>query len=157
MNKLRDDEVRRLVSYLRPFVSDEELARIEDILRSDEGAEYLLTDALLAYFPLVVIELRSDEKVWRVRVLPHAHLRMVQRGISTNDIEDLIIRFVKTCQVRGEPIIEDYYGIIGRTQRHSLVTLRVAAEEIGEQAGQVRVITVHWGRGRAQEETVVHV
>jgi hypothetical protein len=157
MSKLRDDEVRRLVSHLRLLVSDEELANIEDILRSDEGAEYVLTDALLIYFPLVSIELRIDERPWRARVLPHAHLRMVQRGISTHDIEDLLIRFVKTCQVRGEPIIEDYYGIIGRIERHRLVTLRVAVEEISERGGQVRVITVHWGRGRAEEGTVVRV
>jgi hypothetical protein len=157
MKKLRDDEVRRLVSYLRPLVSDEELARIEDILRSDEGAEYLLTDALLVYFPLVSLELGIDERSWQVRILPHAHLRMVQRGVSTHDMEDLLIRFVKTCQMRGELIIEDYHGIVGRTPRHASVTLRVAVEEISEQAGRVRVITVHGGRGWSAAETVVHV
>ena len=33
--KLRDDEVRRLIAYLRPLVSEDELKAIEDQLRSD--------------------------------------------------------------------------------------------------------------------------
>jgi hypothetical protein len=70
MNKLRDDEVRRLVSHLRPLVSAEELARIEDILRSDEGPDYLLTDALLAYFLLLNIELKIDDVYGRCAFFP---------------------------------------------------------------------------------------
>jgi hypothetical protein len=157
MKNLRDDEVRRLVSHLRSLVSEEELAKIEDTLRSDEGAEYLLTDTLLSYFPSVVFEMRIDESTWRVRILPHAHLRMVQRGISTQEIEDLLIGFVRTSQVHDELITEDYYGIVGHIQHHRLVTLRVAVEETSQPSGQVRVITVFLGRGGSTEGTVVHV
>lgn len=117
----------------------------------------MLTDALLAYFLLLNIELKIDDSIWQVRILPHAHLRMVQHGISTHDIEDLVTRFAKTCKVRGEPIIEDYYGITGRTQRHHLVTLRVAVEEITAQTGRVRVITVYLGSGWTEEGMIVRV
>lgn len=48
---LRDDEVRRLIAYLRRHVAPERLAEIENSLRSEEAEDVLRTPAILAFFP----------------------------------------------------------------------------------------------------------
>ena len=83
MASLRDDEVRRLLKYLRRRVDDDErLAEIEQELRSEFGEDLLREPDLLTYFPEIRDEFVAGGALWRLRFIPHAHLRMVQRGLN---------------------------------------------------------------------------
>jgi hypothetical protein len=79
---------------------------------------------LLAYFPELSDEMTAGDVLWRLRVIPHAHLRMVQRGFNLKAILSLFSRFVEACAARGQLIAPGPYTIFGRpTPRTALTTL----------------------------------
>lgn len=148
MNRLRDDEIRRLLSHVRSQVSSEHLAEIEDILRSEDGPRYLDSPALLLYFPAVEFTISIDETVWTLRILSHAHLRMVHRGISQGDLAFLFEQLVRGSQARGEPVIVGAYKVTGRTRRRRRITIRAGIDLIESTTPVARVVTVLIGKAR---------
>jgi aminoglycoside/choline kinase family phosphotransferase len=47
---LKDIEVRRIISYLSKILEEQELAEIEDILRSEDGVEVIREPDFLQFF-----------------------------------------------------------------------------------------------------------
>ena len=98
MARRRDDEVRRLLAYLRRRIGDPAaLSEIEGELRGEYGTEYLREPGVLAYFPALEEEVTSAGGRWRLRVIPHARLRMVQRGVSLPTVVGVFERFLERC------------------------------------------------------------
>ena len=65
MPSLRDDEIRRLLKFLRGKTQDaEKLAFIEDELRGDFGSEFLREPEILSYFSDETILIPEAETVW---------------------------------------------------------------------------------------------
>lgn len=96
MAKISDAEVRRLLSYLKRFIDEEKLAEIEDELRGDYAEEFLREPDLLQYFPELLLEITAGNKNWKLRVIPHAHLRMVQRAIKLADLSTFFRSFIES-------------------------------------------------------------
>ena len=87
MGRLRTEEVRRLWRYLSERLEDpERLAEIEDALRDEDAEEFLREPDLLTYFPEQTVEIAAAGAKWQLRIIPHALLRMVQRGISQTSV-----------------------------------------------------------------------
>jgi hypothetical protein len=152
MASLRDDEVRRLLKHLRRRVDDEErLAEIEQELRSEFGQEFLREPDLLTYFPELSGEFIAASTRWKLRVIPHAHLRMVQRGIGQGEVSAVFRRFVETYTVTGQVVVEGHYSIIGRPKpRATAVTVRADVNYVANESGQAHVVTVYVGRGDSE-------
>lgn len=94
----------------RQQIKDETLlAGIEDTLRGDEAQEYLREPEILAYFPEVAEDFDAGGLRWRLRVIPHARLRSVQRGIFTPSIVELFRCFVEFNQQQGAVITVGSY------------------------------------------------
>jgi hypothetical protein len=90
MGRLRTEEVRRLLRYLSERVGNpEQLAEIEDALRDEDAEEFLREPDLLTYFPEQTVEIAAAGAKWQLRIIPHALLRMVQRGISQIGVAEL--------------------------------------------------------------------
>jgi len=159
MPALRDDEVQRLLAYLRRHISDQdELAGVEDTLRSDEAQEYLREPELLAYFPELTRQLHSGGTRWKLRIIPHARLRMVQRGFSSGVVVKLFVRFVAYCVEREMIITRGAYTIFGRLDpRARSATLRVDVDEINEQSGKAHVVTITVGRLNDDEDMTINL
>lgn len=85
---LTEAEIRRLLSRLR-FLPQERLAEIEDRLRSREGPVYVgsASSELLQFFGEYWMRLMAANQIWILRVLSHAHVRMIQRGIQPAHLE----------------------------------------------------------------------
>lgn len=151
MARLPLDEVRRLVSYLRAQVADpDRLIEIEGELQGEEAEEFLREPELLAYFPMLTEEITVVGLQWRLRVIPHAHLRMVQRGIKTATVVSLFSRFVEMCIAEGQPVAIGKYTIRERaTPRGSGIALRVDVDVVESASGQAHVVTVFMGRSSA--------
>lgn len=152
MSRLRDAEIRRLISYLRQHLGDESsLAGIEDMLRGEEAQEYLREPEILAYFPEVAEDFDVGEMRWRLRVIPHARLRSVQRGISTLSIVGLFRRFVEWSQQQGAIIAVGTYAISGRIPSHKgRVTLRADVDEITQGEATAHIVTIVIGATEAE-------
>lgn len=102
MSRLDQAEARRLLSYLRNRVADiETLAHIEDELRGEYADEFLREPELLAWFPPLHEEIEINGAIWLLRVIPHAHLRMVQRGIKIETLLNIFQRFVQFHAASG--------------------------------------------------------
>jgi len=144
MSRLRDDEIRRLISYLRQQTSDESrLAEIEDILRSDEAQDYLRELEILAYFPPIEETFRISSVQWNLRIIPHAHLRIVQRGIPVPTLASLFRRFVELSNQQGVAITAGNYSVTARLAPHKRrVTVRFDVDQVTEKAGMAHVVTV---------------
>jgi hypothetical protein len=157
MGRLRNEEVRRLLRHLRQHISDSErLAEIEDELRGEYAEEFLREPEILVYFPELNAEVVTAGVLWRLRVIPHAHLRMVQRAINLHGIESLFSRFIEACAASGRVIIAGPYTISGRpTPRSPVATLRVDVDMVAEMSGQAHVVTVFVGRSDAAESIEV--
>ncbi len=147
MSCARDDEIRRLVSHLRRQISDESiLAEIEDTLRSDESAEFLREPEILDYFPELTEDLDAGGMRWRLRVIPHAHLRSVQRGISIRVVTSLFRRFVEFSNQQAVSITIGNYSVTARpAPRERRVTIRFDIDEVSEAEGAAHVVTVVFG------------
>jgi hypothetical protein len=153
MGRLRNEEVRRLLRYLRQHIADaNHLDEIEDELRGEYGEEFLREPEILVYFPELNAEVLTAGVSWRLRVIPHAHLRMVQRGINLHGIESLFSRFIEICTAKGRAITTGPYTIFGRpAPRAQMTTLRIDVDMVVDMSGQAHVVTVFVGRGGAAE------
>jgi len=90
MAYLRDEEIRRLLSYLTEKIQNKEkLAEIEDELKSEFGAEFLREPEIITFFSEQNIELNFDETNWNLRIISYTLLQMTQRGISLNSVSEL--------------------------------------------------------------------
>src|SRR5947209_4794398 len=114
MGSLRDDEVRRLLKHLNRCVDDDErIAEIEEELRGEFGQEFLREPDLLIYFPELSDKFIAANVQWTLRVIPHAHLRMVQRGLKQVEISALFRRFIESYAADGQVITTGPYSIWG--------------------------------------------
>lgn len=149
---LRDDEIRRLLAYLKRQISDsEQLAEIEDELESEFGAEFLREPEILSVFPEQKIEVEFTDVVWTLRVIPYTSLRMIQRGFSLESIIGLFQKFLEFCKANDETITIGAYTIFGKPfPRTPLITLRIDIDEIKETHGKAHTVTVFAGRGNAE-------
>jgi|SRR5437870_1627473 len=107
MARLRTEEVRRLMNYLSQQIRDpKRLAEIEDALRDEYAEEFLREPELLVYFPEHTAEIFASGANWRLRIIPHALLRMVQRATSITARRDRLaltfsastLRLLTSCQ-----------------------------------------------------------
>lgn len=130
--RLREDEIRRLLAYLRGQIEDAEtLLQIEDELRGENAAEFLREPEVLDYFQSLDSNFAAGKIEWKLRVIPHAHLRIVQRGIGLPEIINLFVRFVEFCQDSNEIIHVGAYQIKGKPYNGTKVlTLRVDVDRI---------------------------
>src|SRR6266566_2715034 len=132
MARLRTEEVRRLMNYLSQQIRDpKRLAELEDALRDEYAEEFLREPDLLVYFPEHTAEIFASGANWRLRIIPHALLRMVQRGITRNVVKNLFLRFVESCSAGPHIITTGPYTIFGRVQpRGKLITLRADVDVV---------------------------
>lgn len=149
MASLRDDEVRRLLKHLRRRVNDDErLAEIEQELRGEFGEEFLREPDLLIHFPELSVEFIVADMRWNLRVIPHAHLRMVQRGLKQAEVSALFRRFVETYSADGQVLTAGPYSIWGQPKpRAARITVRADVDSVTDENGQAHVVTVYVGRG----------
>lgn len=154
MSRLRDEEIRRLVAHLRRQIHDEALiAEYEDILRSDEAEEFLREPELLAYFPVITEALDVSSVQWELRIIPHAHLRSVQRGIPIPTITSSFRRFVEFSNQQAAAITIGNYSVTARpAPRERKVTIRFEVSQISESEGAAHVVTVVIGTTRIDSE-----
>src|SRR2546423_10570609 len=105
MARLRTEEVRRLMNYLSQQIRDpKRFAELEDALRDEYAEEFLREPDLLVYFPEQTVEIVVTGAKWQLRIISHALLRMVQRGISQTSVAKLFRRFVEFYST-GEQVI----------------------------------------------------
>jgi len=124
MGRLRTEEVRRLLRFLSERVGNpKQLAEIEEALRDEDAEEFLREPDLLTYFPEQTVEIAATGAEWQLRIIPHALLRMVQRGISQTSVAELFRRFVEFYSTSEQVIVTGPYTIFGRTSG-KLITLR---------------------------------
>jgi hypothetical protein len=149
MGSLRREEVRRLLKYLRERIDDQDqLAQIEDELSGEFAEEFIREPEILAFFPQLSDEFFVSTTRWELRVIPHAHLRMIQRGMKLSDVSGLFRRFLESSSVAGEVIIVGGYVISGRPRaRAARMTLRVDVDSVTDEIGQSHVVTMYLGRG----------
>ena|SRR2546422_7112397 len=159
MSRLDQAEARRLLSYLRNQIADIEiLARIEDELRDEYAEEFLREPELLAWFPPLQEEIEINGMIWLLRVISHAHLRMVQRGIKMGRLLNLFQRFVQFHAASGALITIGPYSIFERARpREATITLRFDVDLIYDEGGQAHVVTVFIGRGHSGLETEIEL
>jgi hypothetical protein len=154
MGHLRDDEVRLLLAHLRRHVGEgERLAEIEDLLRSDEADEYVRGPELFEFFPQVDEELSIRGERWLLRIIPHAHLRMVQRGLSLRSAAEAFRGYMEYCYAENQVISTGPVKIIDtRARRSAPVTWRLDVDEVEDDGGRSHVVTVVIGRTAADED-----
>lgn len=158
MPRISDAEVRRLLSYLKAKVDDESLAVIEDELRGDEAEEYLREPDLLEFFPELSLQISAADKNWNLRIISHAHLRMVQRGVKSEDISDLFRAFAELQKTKEEEIFVGHYALFGRLQtRRIFITLRIDIDKMHNETGEGHVVTIYIGRGNTENSTEVDI
>ncbi len=152
---LRDDEIRRVLAHLRKQIFDsEQLAEIEDELKSEFGTEILREPEILSYFPEQEIENNFTETIWNLRIISYTSMRMVQRGIDIESITDLFNKFLKFCDENEEIITVGAYSIFGRPNPQSpKLTLRLDIDEITDKQGKAHTVTIFVGRGNTENIT----
>lgn len=151
MAKISDAEVRRLLSYLKQYIDAENLAGIEDELRGDYADDYLRDEDLLKFFPELNEEIFLAQKKWKLRVIQHAHLRMIQRGIKLSDVVIFFRSFVESSSAKDEAIFIGHYALHGYLkQRKLFITLRVDIDTIAGITGEGHIVTVYMGRGNTE-------
>ena len=157
MGSLSDAEVRRLLRYLRQHIQEaDRLAELEDELRGEYAAEYLREPDILVHFPELNEEINTADTLWRLRIIPHAHLRMVQRGITLTGILSLFSRFIGACAASGQVITVGPYTIFGRpTPRSAVATMRLDVDMVTDAKGQAHVVTILIGHSDPGETTKV--
>src|SRR5690348_8502657 len=114
MGLLRREEVRRLLKYLRERIEDpNKLAEFEGELSGEFAEEFIREPEILSFFPQITEEFVVGQTRWKLRVIEHAHLRMVQRGIKLSAISALFLRFLESASTCGEVITVGGYVIYG--------------------------------------------
>jgi hypothetical protein len=154
---LRREEVRRLLKYLRERIEDQhQLAQIEDELSGEFAEEFIREPDILALFPQLTDEFVVASTRWELRVIPHAHLRMIQRGIRLLDVSGLIRLFLETHSATGQVVTVGGHIISGRPKgRSRRVTVRVDVDSVTDVLGQSHVVTVYFGRGDSENMTLI--
>ena len=156
MAKISDAEVRRLLSYLKQNIDDENIGEIEDELRGDYAEEFLRDEDLLPYFPELFEELLVAGGKWKLRIIPHAHLRMVQRGVKINSVCAFFRSFVELYSANEQSIAVGNYALYGRIKsQNQFVTIRIDLDTIADVEGAGHVVTVYVGRGNNEGITEV--
>jgi hypothetical protein len=148
MGLLRREEVRRLLKYLRERIEDQDqLAQIEDELSGEFAEELIREPEILAFFPQLSDEFFVSTTRWKLRIIPHAHLRMIQRGVKLSDVSGLFRRFLESSLAAGEVVIVGGYVISGRPKaRAARITVRVDIDSVNDEFGQGHVVTIYLGR-----------
>jgi hypothetical protein len=157
MSVLRDDEIRRLLKFLREKIEDaEKLAFIEDELRSDFGAEFLREPEILNYFPTEIVSISNQTENWKLKIIPYTKMRMIQRGIKREEIANLFARFLKQCESENEIVTVGAYTIFGKSDiSNSQITLRIDIDNIEE--NKAHTVTVFIGQGDTTKTTEVNL
>ncbi|MGH9947057.1 MAG: hypothetical protein ACRD6X_07665 [Pyrinomonadaceae bacterium] len=152
MAYLRDEEIRRLLSYFRDRIQAvDKLSALEDELTDEFGAEYLREPQILSYFSEQKIEIDFNKTKWVLRIIPYTSLRLIQRGIKVEMVKNLFLRFLEYCESNNEVIIPGAYSIFGRpTSQTPLMTLRMDVDEIDETSGKAHTVTIFVGRGNME-------
>jgi hypothetical protein len=156
MGFLRNEEVRRLLKHLRERIDDPgRLAQIEDELSGEFAEEFIREQELLAFFPQLSDEFVASNTRWKLRVIPHAHLRMVQRGMRLSDVSVMFRRFLERYAAASEVVTVGGYIISGRPKARSpRITLRVDIDSVSDEFGQCHVVTIYLGRGDTEGTTM---
>ena len=148
---LKDNEIRRLLSYLRAQINDENLlATIEDEMRGEYGEEIIREPELLRYFPLSVAEIRIAGTIWHLKIIPYTALRMTQRGINREQVTALFTRFVEFCNGVNETISVGAYTIFSKS-----LTLRIDVDTVSDIGGEAHTVTVFFGKGNVEQTIVI--
>ncbi len=157
MGFLRNEEVRRLLKHLRERIDDPgRLAQIEDELSGEFAEEFIREPELLAFFPQLIDEFVVSDARWKLRVIPHAHLRMVQRGMKLSDMSGMFRRFLETYAAAREVVTVGGCVISGRPKpRAPRITLRVDVDSVSDEFGQCHVVTIYLGPGDSETMTRV--
>jgi hypothetical protein len=159
MGLLRREEVLRLLKYLRERIEDpDQLAQIEDELSGEFAEEFIREPEILAFFPQLSDEFFVAATRWKLRVIPHAHLRMIQRGMRLSDVSGLFRRFIETFSAVGEEVIVGGYVISGRPKaRMARITVRADVDTVDDESGQAHVVTIYLGRGQTEDTTEINL
>jgi hypothetical protein len=157
MGFLRNEEVRRLSKYLRERIEDpDRLAQIENELSGEYAEEFLREPDLLVYFPELFDEIVATAWHWRLRVIRHAHLRMVQRGIKLPEVSAMFRRSLEVCAADAEVVTVGPYSIIGRPKsRAARITVRADVDTVDDESGQAHVVTIYLGWGQTEGTTEI--
>lgn len=157
MGLLRREEVRRLLKYLREQIEDQnQLAQIEDELSGEFAEEFIREPEILALFPQLSDEFVVAATRWKLRVIPHAHLRMIQRGMKLSDVSGLFRLFLETFSAASEVVTVGGYIIRGRPKARAVrITLRVDVDSVTDEFGQSHVVTIYLGRGDSENMTLI--
>ena len=157
MALLRREEALRLLNYLRERIDNpNQLAQIEDELSGEFAQELLREPEILAFFPELTDEFVVATTRWKLRIISHAHLRMVQRGIRSSEIAALFRRFLETSLAAEEVVTVGRYVIIGRPEaRAAKLSFRVDIDSVTDELGQSHVVTVFMGRGDSENMTLI--
>lgn len=156
MAKISDAEVRRLLSHLKQYVDNEKLAEIENELRDDYAEEFLREPDLLEFFLELTDVFSSEGRKWKLRIIPHAHMRMIQRGVKMGDVSSFFRSFLELYNTNEQSIFVGHYAFYGRIKRNNvLVTIRVDVDLINDIEGFAHTVTVHLGRGNNEGMTEV--
>lgn len=144
MSSLRDAEVRRLLAHLRQYIQGaEHIAGVEDELRDEFAEEFLREPDLLIYFPELIEKFIIAGMEWELRIIPHAHLRIIQRGISSVVVSALFTRFIEEYVASGQVISIGHYSIVGKaTPRAVTVTVRADVDVVADEKGQAHIVTI---------------
>lgn len=159
MSALRDDEIRRLLKFLRGQIQDSaKLAFIEDELRSDFGAEFLREPEILSYFRAETISISNLSEIWKLKIIAYTQMRMTQRGIKIGEIINLFERFLKFCETENQIISVGAYTIFGKSNiSGSLITLRIDVDKAEETENEAHTVTVFIGRGDLTQTTEINL
>lgn len=157
MGLLRREEVRRLLRYLHERIEDQDqLAQIEDELSGEFAEEFIREPEILAWFPQLSDEFVVGTTTWKLRVIPHAHLRIIQRGMKFSDVSALFRLFLETFSAASEVVTVGGYIISGRPRARAMrITVRVDVDSITDEFGQSHVVTVYLGRGDSENMTLI--
>lgn len=153
MAKLENAEIKRIISFLRLQIQDnEQLAEIEDELRSDFGTEFLREPEILKFFSTKILELEIYESVWYLRIISYTRMRMIQRAIKEDTVISLFTNFVRHFIDNQQLISIGGYSIYGRPQKNeSALTLRIDIDDVGETENRAHTVTVFIGKGDMTE------
>lgn len=146
MAKLKNEDIRRFINFLKKNTDEEIISAIEEELK---GEDFIREPEFLSYFSTSLIEIEN----WRLKIIPYTAMRMIQRGIKMNAIVDIFKQFLEHCRLNEEVITIGAYTILSKTEK-KIVTLRIDVDKITDKEGEAHTVTVFIGYGNA-ENTVL--
>jgi hypothetical protein len=142
MAELKDEEIRRFISFLKDIVNEEVLSAIEGELRNEDREDFIREPEFLSYFSTRFVEIEN----WRLRIIPYTQMRMIQRGIKISLVVEIFRRFIEYCRANNEIITVGAYSILKKIEKKT-VTLRIDVDEINDNSGEAHTVTVFIGYG----------